>query len=153
MYQRMIERFNDFYDLDLYDGDIYEISRSHSPLIELGKYISVGTPSLEESYQSLVRTARMLSHGIGLDTDEAESLEKSMNEFISELFEAEDAPDLLELYTLKEENCTSECAYLIGKINYFSIILSFLEYYANETNNDYLKQKHQEIFEKNQSIF
>lgn len=153
LYQRVIERFNTHYDLGLYDGDIYEISRSPSPWETLEEYVTPGTPSIEESIDSLIRTAHTLAHGIGLDENTAEDLESSMLSFIDELFNTGDYEEILTLYTLNEDNCTPETHYLIGKINYFAIVLSFIDFYADKNDNDYLKRKCEEIAEKNQSIF
>ena len=153
LYQRVIERFNTHYDLGLYDGDIYEISRSPSPWETLEEYVTPGTPSIEESIDSLIRTAHTLAHGIGLDENTTEDLESSMLSFIDELFETGDYEESLALYTLSEDNCTPETHYLIGKINYFAIILSLIDFYADKNDNDFLKRKCEEIAEKNQSIF
>lgn len=152
LYQRVIERFNTHYDLGLYDGDIHEISRNPSPYEELAKYVPMGTPSLEESYQSLKRTGHMLSHGIGLDDDDADDLDIVIETFIDELYANDDIEGTLELYKLGKENCTIECLYLVGKIDYFAIILGFLDYYASETDNEYLKNKCQEILKKHRTI-
>lgn len=152
LYQRVIERFNTHYDLGLYDGDIYEISRSPSPWEILEEYVTPGTPSIEESIDSLIRTAHTLAHGIGLDENTAEDLESSMLSFIDELFNTGDYEEILALYTLGEDNCTPETHYLVGKINYFAIILSLIDFYADKNDNDYLKRKCAEIAEKNQSI-
>lgn len=153
LYSRMIERFNTFYDLGLFDGDIYEISRSPSPWETLEEYVTPGTPSIEESIDSLIRTAHTLAHGIGLDENTAEDLESTMLSFIDEIFETGDYEEILALYTLSEDNCTPETHYLIGKINYFAIILSLIDFYADKNDNDFLKRKCEEIAEKNQSIF
>jgi hypothetical protein len=152
LYQRVIERFNTHYDLGLYDGDIHEISRNPSPYEELAKYVPMGTPSLEESYQSLKRTGHMLSHGIGLDDDDADDLDIVIETFIDELYANDDIEGTLDLYKLGKENCTIECLYLVGKIDYFAIILGFLDYYASETDNEYLKNKCQEILKKHRTI-
>jgi hypothetical protein len=151
--QIMIERFNDSYDLGLFDGDIYYISRSSSPFEMLRKYISVGTPSLEQSRISLQKTAHRLINGIGLDEFDTEDIEIYTETFIDELFENHEASEIFDLYMLKEEECPPECRYLIGKIDYFAIILGFLDFYAEEQNNEYLKNKVSEILEKRKSLF
>ena len=153
LYSRMIERFNTFYDLGLFDGDIYEISTSPSPWNKLEEYVTPGTPSFDESFGSLERTAHNLAYGIGLENGDAEWLENEMLEFIDEMSRTGDYEEIFSLYSLSEDNCTPETHYLIGKINYFSIMLAFLEGYADKNNDDYLRRKCREIFEKNQSIF
>ena len=73
--------------------------------------------------------------------------------FIDELFENHEASEIFDLYMLKEEDCPPECRYLIGKIDYFAIILGFLDFYAEDNNNEYLKNKVSEILEKRKSLF
>jgi hypothetical protein len=153
LYTNVLERFNKYYDLGLLDGDIYEIAASSSPWEKLEEYVTPGTPSIEESIDSLIRTAHTLAHGIGLDENTAEDLESSMLSFIDELFNTGDYEEILTLYTLNEDNCTPETHYLVGKINYFHILLAFLDAYADKNADDHLKSKCHELFEKNQSIF
>lgn len=153
VYSLALERINKFYDLGLFDGDIYEISTSPSPWDKLGEYVTPGTPSFDESFSSLERTAHNLAYGIGLEDVDAEWLENEMLEFIDEMSRTGDYNEIFSLYSLDEDACTPETHYLVGKINYFYIMLAFLEAYADKNDDDYLKRKCNEIFEKNQSIF
>lgn len=152
-YSLALERINKFYDLGLFDGDIYEIATSPSPWDKLEEYVTPGAPSFDESFNSLERTAHNLAYGIGLDDGAAEWLENEMLEFIDEMSRTGDYNEIFSLYSLNEDGCTPETQYLVGKINYFFIMLAFLESYAEEKNDDYLKRKCREIFEKNRSIF
>lgn len=151
-HQLIIERFNRFFDLGLYDGDIYEIARSPSPYEELEQYVAAGTPSFEEAYLSLKKTISNLVRGIILLPEKANALEKSVFDFVDDFFKHHSAIDIFERYTLEEENCPPDCMYLVGKINYFFLSLELLATYAEENGNEELLAKCEEIIEKSRPL-
>ena len=151
--QTYLEKLNDAYDLGLYDGDIYEISRSSAPFDELEKYVVPGPPTLKEFFNSLTKTMSRMSHGIGLDDDTVSNLDEFCLAVAQELTEQNDIAELVEWFALKEEDCSPETNYLVGKVDYIAITLSFFDCYAERYENVYIKNKVQEIQTKRKAIF
>lgn len=146
--KRILDILNDRYDLGLFDGDIMSLAESDSPFSDLENYVPSGSPSMEEFFNSLVKTIRNVSHGINLSKETADSLCDYSIDIARELIHRPDVYDTMQLYSVKEEALPDELKFLAGKIDYLALTLVIFEHYANSNNNEYIKEKVTEIHSK-----
>ncbi|MBR2621064.1 MAG: hypothetical protein IKC97_01680 [Clostridia bacterium] len=151
-HQLIVERFNKFYGLGLFDGDIYEISHDTDPFEKLAEYVTPGAPSFEEAYITLTKTISNLIHSIICSTEKATEIEKSFFDFLNVFLRRHSATEIFEFYTLEEKNCPPDCLYLVGKINYFFLSLELLATYAEENEDEYLLSKCEELIELHRPV-
>ena len=142
--QILIERLNDEYALGLYDGDIYAIARADDPSAALKRLVDPGLPSIEEFKENFSRLLHLITHGIGLSQEGADTAEEDMIELLQD-FDEED----IEIFANASSNLMhGDLAFLNGKINYLLCVLGIFASYGKITENDFWIKKADEISKK-----